>query len=134
MSKRQLSTENRLKLIVDAAESKKAEDIEIMNLRDRTLIADYFVVCSGSSDIHIRSVVDGIRDALADHGMKRSRIEGYSEARWVLIDAEDVVVHVFARDEREFYDLESIWRKTKATLEVERPSSCNSSGLESSSF
>jgi len=121
LRKRQISTEDRLKLIVDSAEAKKAEDIEIMDLRDRTLIADYFVVCTGGSDIHIRSVVDGIRDTLADHGMKRSRIEGYSEARWVLIDAEDVIVHVFARDERKFYDLESIWRKAQAVLESERP-------------
>ena len=119
--RKQLTTEEKLKLVIEAATEKKAEDITTLDLQGRTLIADYFVVCSGGSNIHIRAIVDGIRDKFADNGMKKPRVEGYTEAKWTLVDAGDIVAHVFAKDEREFYDIESIWRDVEATLETERP-------------
>jgi ribosome-associated protein len=117
---KRLTTEERLCIIVEAAESKKAENIEVLDLEGRSLMADYFVVCSGGSTLQIRGIVDGILDVLAQNGMKHPRIEGYAESKWVLVDAGDVVVHVFAKDEREFYDLESIWRGVEPALEAER--------------
>jgi ribosome-associated protein len=120
---KRLTTDERLHIIVEAAESKKAENVEVLDLQERTLMADYFVVCSGGSSLQIRAIVDGILDALADNGMKHPRVEGYTESKWVLVDAGDVVVHVFAKDEREFYDLESIWRAVEPALEAERSAS-----------
>ena len=117
---RRLTTDQKLKLVTKAAEAKKAENLQVLDLRERTLIADYFVVCSGGSNIHIKAIVDGILDGLKDHGMKHPKVEGYAEARWVLIDAGDVVIHVFSPDEREFYDLESIWRGVEAALQKEK--------------
>lgn len=120
---KRLTTQERLCIIVEAAESKKAENVAVLDLEGRTLMADYFVVCSGGSNLQIRGIVDGILDALAENGMKHPRIEGYAESKWVLVDAGDVIVHVFARDEREFYDLESIWRTVEPELEAERSAS-----------
>jgi ribosome-associated protein len=117
---RRPNTEEKLDIIVKAAEDKKAEDLQVLDLQGRTLIADYFVLCSGTSNIHIRSIVEGILDKLADHGIKKPGVEGFTESKWVLIDAGDIVAHVFAKDEREFYDLESVWRDVEATLETER--------------
>jgi ribosome-associated protein len=114
---RRPTTEEKLNLIKEAAESKKADNLQVLDLQERTLIADYFVVCSGGSSLQIRGIVDGILDVLAENGMKHPRIEGYAESKWVLIDAGDVVAHVFARDEREFYDLESMWRGVEEALE-----------------
>ncbi|MDO8682245.1 MAG: ribosome silencing factor [Armatimonadota bacterium] len=118
---RKMTTEQKLKVITKAATDKKAEDIQTLDLQGRTLIADYFVVCSGNSDVHIKAIVDGILDKLGDRGMKHPRVEGYAQSKWVLIDAGDVVAHIFASDEREFYDLEAMWRNVEATLEAERP-------------
>jgi len=117
---RRIDTKGTLELVVKTAEDKKAKDLQIMDLQGRTLIADYFVLCSGTSNIHIRSIVDGILDKLADYGIKKPGLEGYSESRWVLIDVGDVVVHVFSKEDREFYDLESIWQDVSAAVEEER--------------
>ena len=117
---RRISTEQKLKLITKAAMDKKAEDVQTLDLQGRTLIADYFVVCSGGSNIHIKAIVDGILEKLAARGVKKPRIEGYDESKWTLIDLGDVVAHVFAREEREFYDLESIWREAEAAVETGR--------------
>jgi ribosome-associated protein len=122
MPKARLTTEEKLKLVTDAAVDKKAEDLQVLDLRERTLIADYFVVCTGASNIHIKAIIDGILDKLADNGMKHPKVEGYTDAKWVLIDGGDVVIHVFGRDERGYYDLESVWRSVETALETERSS------------
>jgi len=111
---RATTTEQKLRIITKAAVERKALDLEALDIRGRTLMADYFVVCSGSSNIHIKAIVDNILHKLAEHGIKKPRVEGYAEAKWALIDAEDVVAHVFGVDERSFYDLESIWRGVEA--------------------
>lgn len=95
---------------------KKADEVEVIDLRDRTLIADYFVVCSGTSNTHIKAIADGLLTDGRDEGLKKDHIEGYTQGRWVLVDYGDVVVHIFAREEREFYDIESLWKATVAKL------------------
>ena len=107
-----LDTDRRLQIVKDAIDERKAENVEVIDLRDRTLIADYFVLASGTSNVHIKSVVDGVIEKMKKQGQKADRIEGYTEAKWVLVDYGDVVLHVFAPEEREFYDLESLWRAT----------------------
>ncbi len=97
-------------------EDKKALDISVMDLQGRTLIADYFVVCSGTSRVHIQAITDGIIEAMEKEGLRCPRREGYSQARWVLLDYGDVVAHIFAQDEREYYGLESLWETTQEML------------------
>lgn len=96
---------------------KKAEDIEVIDLRNRTLIADYFVICSGNSNTHIKAIADGLLSDGRSEGLKKEHVEGYAQATWILVDYGDVVVHIFAREERQYYDIESLWRATAAKLE-----------------
>ena len=104
-----MTTEQKRQLILDAAEDAKAERICALDLRGKTLIADYFVVCSGTSDVHIRSVADKIQDALRAVGERALRVEGYREATWVLLDYGDIVVHIMREETRQHYGLEAFW-------------------------
>lgn len=105
-----MTTEQKRQLILDAAEDAKAERISDLDLRGKTLIADYFIVCSGTSDVHIRSVADKIQDALRTAGERALRVEGYREATWVLLDYGDIVVHIMREETREHYGLETFWQ------------------------
>jgi ribosome-associated protein len=111
-----IETEQKLEQVQRILAEKKADDIEVIDLRDRTLIADYFVVCCGTSNTHIKAIADGLLTEGKAEGLKKEHIEGYAQARWVLVDYGDVVVHIFAREEREFYDIESLWKATAAKL------------------
>lgn len=111
-----LETEKRFEIIHNAVIDQKAVDVEALDLREMTLIADYFIVASGTSNIHIRSIVDKVVEKMKEQGQRADRVEGYTEAKWVLVDYGDVVLHVFAPEEREFYDLESLWRATEERL------------------
>jgi ribosome-associated protein len=103
-----MTTEQKRQLILDAAEDAKAERIRALDLRGKTLIADYFIVCSGTSDVHIRSVADKIQDALRAEGERALRVEGYREATWVLLDYGDIVVHIMREETRQHYGLEAL--------------------------
>ncbi|WAA11524.1 ribosome silencing factor [Fervidibacillus halotolerans] len=94
---------------VKAADDKKAENIIVLNMVGISLIADYFVICHGNSDKQVQAIADEIRDRLDEAGYEVKRMEGYDEARWILVDIGDVVVHVFHRDERNYYNLEKLW-------------------------
>ena len=97
------------RLIVEVALDKKAEDVVALDVRESVSFADTFVIATGSSDRHVRSIVDGIEEALRGHGEKPLGVEGEEEGRWVLIDCDDAIVHVFLRDVRQHYDLERLW-------------------------
>ncbi len=89
--------------------TKKAEDVLLMDLRELTDITDYFVVCSGTSEIQVRAIADAIRDGLQQDGVTALHVEGYESLRWVLLDYVSVVIHVFHSETRSYYDLESFW-------------------------
>ena len=110
-----LESEQKLKLIQDAMEDKKAMDLVVMDLRGRTLIGDYFVVCTGTSRIHCRAIADGLLEAMKGNGIKGVSSEGYEQGTWILLDYGDVIVHIFAQEEREYYNLEDLWAKTGAS-------------------
>jgi ribosome-associated protein len=93
-----------------AAASKQASDIIILDVHGLIVITDYFVVATGASDRQVRTIVEEVEKALRELGRKPVRREGETEARWVLLDYVDLVVHVFAPTERGFYDLERLWR------------------------
>ncbi len=93
-----------------AAAAKQADDVAILDVHGLIVITDYFVICSGRSDPQIKTIVEEVEKAVRELGERPIRREGDAEARWVLLDYVDVVVHVFAEEEREYYDLERLWR------------------------
>ena len=104
-----LTSEEKRDAIIAAAEDKKANYITTLDLRGKTIIADFFVICSGTSNIHIRSVADGIMEDMEKQGLRQRRKEGYGEASWVIVDYGDVLVHVMSEENRGFYGLEKLW-------------------------
>jgi ribosome-associated protein len=93
-----------------AAATKQGADIAILDVHELIVITDFFVIASGSSDRQVKTIVDEVEKAVRGHGVRPVRREGESENRWVLLDYVDVVVHVFADEERDYYDLERLWR------------------------
>lgn len=106
-----LTSEQKRDIIVAAADDKKANYVTEIDLRGKTVISDFFIICSGTSNIHIRSVADGIVEAMEKAGVRQHRSEGYSEATWIVLDYGDVIVHVMSEDERDRYKLESLWTR-----------------------
>lgn len=89
---------------------KQALDVAIMDLRKLSAMADYFVIATGSVDVHVRAIVDHVNRSLqSSESVKPHHMEGYSHMNWVLLDYGDIVVHVFQPDSREFYQLERLW-------------------------
>ena len=109
------------KKIAEAALTKKAYDVIIMDLRKLTTMTDYFIVCSVDSDTQARAVADAIKHDTLEDGESLVRKEGYSEGRWVLLDYVDVVVHVFHKDVRTFYNLEKLWGDAKFEYVSDEP-------------
>jgi ribosome-associated protein len=97
---------------------KKAEDVTILAVANLTIIADYFVLASGRSDVHVKSLCDDIQKYLASFGKERLRIEGYREGRWIVLDYGDILIHIFHKQEREFYGLERLWRDGDNCLQI----------------
>jgi ribosome-associated protein len=95
------------------AEEKKAQDVVIMELDDLTDIADYFLVASGTSERHVRTIADGVETGMKERGVKPYAVEGHRDGRWVIIDYQNVIVHIFLAQLRELYDLESLWIEAK---------------------
>ena len=89
--------------------SKKGFDIKILELKEISSVADYFVICSADSFVQVKAIADEIDDKLRDVGIKCQFKEGYNTLNWVLLDYFDVVVHIFKKDVREFYNLEKLW-------------------------
>ncbi|KKB36399.1 ribosome silencing factor [Bacillus thermotolerans] len=98
-----------LQAAVEAADDKKAENIVVLDMHGISLIADYFMICHGNSDKQVQAIAREVKEEAEKQGAYVKRMEGFDEARWVLIDLGDVVVHVFHRDERVYYNLERLW-------------------------
>ncbi|MGO9106253.1 MAG: ribosome silencing factor [Dissulfurispiraceae bacterium] len=88
---------------------KKAKDVMVLELKDLTVIADYFVICSGESTTQVKTIAEHIRENLIKVAIAPSRIEGFQYARWILLDYGDVIIHVFEEETREYYELEKLW-------------------------
>lgn len=95
--------------VAEAALDRKAEKVVVLDVRKLTSYTDTFVIATGRSDRHARSIADAIEEAAVARGQKPLGIEGYEEGRWVLIDLGDVIVHVFQPEVRETYDFERLW-------------------------
>ncbi|GIV96143.1 MAG: ribosomal silencing factor RsfS [Herpetosiphonaceae bacterium] len=107
------------KRTVALAEEKQAQDIVMLDLRGLTSVADYFVICTGESERQIRAILRDIEEGLTKEGVPNPRIEGVPETGWVILDYGDVMVHVFAPEQREYYRLERLWQKATPVLVVQ---------------
>ena len=105
--------------IVDLASDKKAADIVLLEIGGLTTLADYFVICSGSSERQLAAIADGITEGLRDEGVKPIGREGSANAHWMLVDYGSVIVHVMAPPERDFYQLERLWAEAPLLLRLQ---------------
>lgn len=96
-------------LICDALYNKKAQDIMAIHVGDRTIIADWFVVCSGRATAQVKALCDELEQKAAGMGLNERRVEGYNEGRWIVIDFGSILVHIFYPEEREYYNMERLW-------------------------
>ena len=101
------------KLAIAALEDKKANDVRVIDIAGVSVIADYFVIASGSNTNQVQAMADSVREALGRAGHEPRQIEGYGSANWILMDYNDIIVHIFSDESRTFYDLERIWRDGK---------------------
>ncbi len=101
------------RLAIRALEEKKAENIEVIDISEVSVIADYFIIANGTNRNQNQALADSVEEAIGRAGGNLKQVEGYDTANWILMDFLDVIVHIFDRDNRLFYDLERIWRDGK---------------------
>lgn len=101
------------KLVIDALEDKKAEDIKIIDISEVSVLADYFIIAGGNNSSQIQALCNNVEEKLGRAGHPCRQIEGYDTANWILMDFGDVIVHIFDKENRLLYDLERIWRDGK---------------------
>ena len=113
-----MNTLDVLKTAVKALEEKKAEDVQVLKIEDLTILTDYFVIASGTSSTQVKSLADEVEDRLSKLGAEPHHTEGKSST-WILLDYGTVVVHIFYKEAREFYNLEKLWSDgTKIELDT----------------
>ena len=114
MSERELAD-----LVIRTCEETKAQDVLLFDVHENTIVADYYVVCSGTSMPHIRAIADHVRRALAEQGIRPRGIDGEPESRWTVLDYGVVLVHILEPEMRNFYALEELWDETKIVYRSE---------------
>ena len=100
---------NLKKIIIETLDSNKALDIVSIDLKDKSSIADYMIIASGTSSRHIQSLSEQVMDKFKEHGLSQCKIEGKDSTEWKLVDGIDIIVHIFNPEKRKFYELEKIW-------------------------
>nr|WP_294667959.1 ribosome silencing factor [uncultured Blautia sp.] len=117
-----MSTVNTEKMMAQIAckaiDDKKGQDIKVIDIHSVSVIADYFVIASGTNSNQVQAIVDNVEEQLGRAGFEAKQIEGNRNSSWILMDYGDVIVHVFDEENRLFYDLERIWRDGKV-LEID---------------
>lgn len=101
------------RLAYKALDDKKGEDIAVIDISGVSVLADYFVIGSGTNVNQVQAMADNVQDELGRAGFECRQVEGYQSGQWILLDFGDIVVHIFSRDDRRFYNLERIWRDGK---------------------
>ena len=107
------NSKEKVKLAYEALDEKKGEEITIIDIKDISIIADYFIIASGSNALQVDALMNSVLEKLGKNGYEPLRIEGIRSASWILMDYGDVIVHVFSKEDRLFYNLERIWRDGK---------------------
>ena len=108
-----MTSKEMAKMAIEALEDKKAEDIQVIDISEVSVIADYFIIASGNNRNQVQALIDNVEEQLGRTGVSPKQIEGYDAANWVLMDYQDIIVHVFDKENRLFYDIERIWRDGK---------------------
>jgi len=103
-------------IAAEAAGDKKGVDIEVLDVRELTTIADYFVICTGNSDTQVKAITREVEDRLAVEGIVPQKVAGKQEARWILLDYGIIIVHVFYKEERDYYELDRLWADAEKIL------------------
>lgn len=98
-----------IETIVRALDLKRAEDIQVIGIKDLTVIADYFIIANGNSTTQTKALADEVEYQLKEKGVMPTRTEGYQGAQWIVLDYSDIVVHVFYKETRQYYNLERLW-------------------------
>lgn len=98
-----------LKALVEACLDEKAFDVSILEVKDLTILADYFVIVSGRSHLHVRSIAENVINEMETYGIIPLRKEGFREGAWIVLDYGFIILHIFREAEREYYNLESLW-------------------------
>ena len=111
--KHAMTSQEYCKIAVAALEDRKAEDVKIIDIREISPVADYFVIADGTNQNQIQAMLDSFEESLYKAGLKTKQIEGNSSSTWILMDYGDIIVHIFSKEDRLFYDLERIWRDGK---------------------
>jgi len=107
--KESINGKERVLLCVNASIKKKAKDLTILNVKKFSSFADYFIICSGTSDRQVQAIAASVQEILKEYGILPLGVEGERLGKWILIDYEDVIIHVFYEPIREFYDIERLW-------------------------
>ena len=102
-----------VKLAKAALEDKKAQNVKIIDIRNVSVLADYFIIAGGNNENQVKALADNVEEQLYKAECTPNHIEGYSNANWILMDFNDIIIHVFNEEDRLFYDLERIWRDGK---------------------
>ena len=108
-----------VRIVYDALDEKLGEDIEILKIDEISVIADYLVIANGRNQNQLNAMIDLVDEKMSEAGYHSKRIEGNKNSTWVLMDFGDVIVHVFSKEDRLFYDLERIWKDGKRILRQE---------------
>lgn len=99
--------------IEDILDSKKGKDIRKIDIRNKSTMADYFIIVSGTSTTHVKSLADNLEEELKKLNVYPNKIEGYDSGSWILLDYDNIIIHIFTESERENYSLEDLWEKIK---------------------
>lgn len=108
-----------VKLAFAVLEEKKGENIQIIDIQEISVLADYFIIASGTNPNQVQAMADQVEEDLGKAGYELKQVEGYRTANWILMDYKDIIVHVFCREDRLFYDLERIWRDGKTIVNID---------------
>jgi ribosome-associated protein len=108
-----VNTKDLIKTVIAALEDKKAEDIKVLDIHEISTMSEYFVMASANNVNQVKAIADEVEEKLYEQGAKLIQSEGYQSARWVLLDFNDIIVHIFHKEDREFYQLERVWADAK---------------------
>jgi ribosome-associated protein len=104
-----MEREEILQLAAEACDGKNAENLLALNMNEVSLVADYFLICHGNTERQVQAIARGVKETMDENDVHVNRMEGFEQARWILVDIGDVVCHIFHKDERHYYNLERLW-------------------------
>lgn len=104
---------DKITIIKDALEDKKAKDIRILDISEISSVADYFVIAHGTNVNQVQALADNVEEKMLAAGVHCKAVEGYAAGEWILMDYSDIIIHIFHEEKRSFYDLERLWKDAK---------------------